>query len=1587
MKNAYQTHQTAQLEKILAALPRAASESLKQFTAQFYAKVPPADLEQIDTKSAVALAESAYAFIGERKPGAPKIRIFTPTKKEHGYEGRFSVIELLNDDMPFLVDSLTAELARRGFTIRETIHPILKVKRDKKGALTGLAEDGSSESLIHFELSTLPDELVITELNTDLEWVLEHIRAAVEDWHAIEEKAKEAVRTLDTVKNHFPKEDVAEVGDFLRWLTERNFVFMGYAEYDFFDASGREKLAVVPSSRLGILKITDDITMRGLEALSPEARHVLLVPQLIEITKSTRRSLVHRPVPMDYIGLKRFDAKGKVIGEARFLGLFTSNVYYQSAEAIPLVRQKIAHALKRSQFSPASHDGKALKAILEFLPRDEIFQMSDDDLLTTSMGILALEAKPGIRMFVRRDAFERFISAMVFVPRERFSTELRRQIQSIAEKAFNGTISAFSTQITEAPLARLHLTIKTTPGDIPAFDLTKIESQIARSAYLWSDQLLDALLAKHDDRATEKLHRAYASAFPQSYINRYDSASAIHDIEKIEEALKSGSLSLELFKVKNEGDEFLHLKIYNPNEEIALSDILPMLENAGFRAIDEHPFLIAPQGALGQVWIRDFKLQVTGDVQPLEEVRPLLEEALLKVWRRAMESDRFNALVLRVGLSWRQVVMLRVYAKYLRQVGFAYSQAAIEQALNQQPALARSLAALFETRFAPEVKDREGKQKTLQETIEAQLAQVSNAAHDRILRRYVEVVMATNRTNYFQTLEDGAPKPVLSFKFDSAKVPELPLPKPFAEIFVYGTRVEGIHLRGGKVARGGLRWSDRHDDFRTEVLGLMKAQMVKNSVIVPVGSKGGFVVKQQPVSGTREAVMEEGIACYKLYLHGLLDITDNIVAGKITPPPQVVRHDGDDPYLVVAADKGTASFSDIANGVSAEYGFWLGDAFASGGSVGYDHKKMAITARGGWVSVVRHFHEMGVDIAAQDFTVAGIGDMAGDVFGNGMILSDRIKLVAAFNHMHIVIDPTPDAKSSFAERQRLFNLPRSTWKDYDASLISKGGGIYERSAKSIALSKEAQTVLGISKSSLAPDELIRAILLAPVDLLWNGGIGTYVKAEDETHEQVGDRTNNSVRVNGKELRCKVVGEGGNLGFTQKGRIEYARLGGRINTDAIDNSAGVDCSDHEVNIKIAFAHEVAKGALTMQKRDKLLTAMTEEVAQLVLKDNILQTQAITIAEQQGVRLLESQERLMHTLEHNGLLNRAIEFLPTDKQLADLKAGRKGLSRPELAVLLAYSKMDLYRLLLESSLPDEAYFMADLKRYFPKAMQNDFEGAIAQHPLKREIIATVVTNSIVNRAGITFFSDIAEDLGVGPRDIASAYTLARDAFDLRGFWKDIEAAAQVNVAAQAEMYALVNGFLERVTVWLLRNLTLPLELDKVTKELFPAIAEVEKYAPTLHSELTRRAADKLFARLTGQGVPIKLAEKIAGLELMSSAFDIITVAKQTGIPIAAVGKIYFELGARLRLGWLRICAGRITAASHWERLAVQAMVGDLYDEQRRLTFAVIEESKSVPAWEEAHAAHLERYNRFMDDMKASEVRDIPKLMVAIRHVRVL
>ena len=1617
----YQKKFKTYLDRIVKHVPKKGGEELTFFVRQVYDKMPIMDLETLEPEVAAAIAVSGYDFISERTPHKPKIRVFKPEKKQYGWKSDRTVIEIIGDDMPFLVDSVTAELARHDLSIYELIHPVLRVKRDKKGKLIKVKERGDSvtkrdrssddgetitESFMHIHVSALPEDISKKDLEKNISHVLNAVSFAVADWREILSKIDINLDIIDHAPASFRSEDVAEVKDFLQWLRDNNFVFLGYMEYDFVDAKKKDAYDVVDGSELGLFRMEEsDLKPKGLSALPPEVLHFALNPQLLEITKANMKSPVHRPIHMDYVSIKKFNKKGEVVGENRFLGLFTSKVYYQSADDIPIIRRKIARTLERANFGPVSHNGKAIKAIMEFLPRDELFQIGEDELFNAGMGILSLDSRPDVRLFARTDLFERFVSCMLYVPRERFSTYLREKIQTILERAYNGKVTAYYTQVTDSQLARVHLIIATQPGKIPQVDLKKIETAIAEVTNLWSDSLLESLMEKYGDQQGDRLYRIYKNAFPANYVTHYGSESAVYDIQKIDEAVTSEHLALDLFRKTHDADNFVRLKVYNPKGHVALSDILPMLENLGFRVLDENPFLITPRGQEDiTISVRDLRLTMPEieDVNILE-YKEQFEEALTLVWHGRMENDGFNALVIKAGLEWRDVMLLRAYSKYLKQTGLSYGQDFIINALNTHPQITRKLVELFYARFDPKAaKNAKKSDKTpgdaIVTSINKLLGNVTNLAQDRVVRLFLNVIESTLRTNFFQPEDKNTPhKDYVSFKFDSHKLTDLPLPRPYREIFVYSMRVEGIHLRGGKVARGGLRWSDRHEDFRTEVLGLMKAQMVKNSIIVPVGSKGGFVVKQPPINGTREEQLAEGIACYKTFLRGLLDITDNIVSGKIVAPKNVVRFDEEDPYLVVAADKGTATFSDIANSISHDYGFWLGDAFASGGSVGYDHKKMGITARGAWGSVERHFREMGKDISKEDFSVMGIGDMGGDVFGNGMLLSKHIKLVGAFNHMHIFLDPSPDAAKTFKERDRLFNLPRSSWTDYNEKLISKGGGIFARSEKTIPLSKEVRELLGLGSdvTSLAPDDLIQAMLKAPVDLLWNGGIGTYVKGRQESHEDVGDRANNRLRINGTELRCKVVGEGGNLGFTQLGRIEFARNGGRINTDALDNSAGVDCSDHEVNIKIAFAAAIESGKINTAKRDKLLVSMTDEVAQHVLRDNELQNQALSNAEAQGPNILESRARLIRSMEKSGLLNREIEFLPSDEELSERRAKKQGFTRPELAVILAYSKLALYQEVLDSTLPDDPYFRKDLLEYFPDPMQKQFAEEIEGHALRREIIATVLTNNMVNRVGSGFFHTMADDAGVKSCDVARAFAIARDAYDLRPLWTQIEAlTGKVPAWVQAEMFVEINEFVGRITGWFLRNYPQPVDLSQAMKDYEPGIKEFMKLAGTIASNTLKKSSQEKFEYFADLNVPKDIAKRVADLEILSSACDVVRGALVTKLPVRTVGQIYFEVGSRLQLGWLRIAAEKLVIDSHWDRIAVTSIINDLFDQQRRLTMEVIhgmnkaDDCKTaVEKWQGRNDKAVSRLMQTMSDVETSEVIDFSMLVVAMRNVELL
>lgn len=1591
------------------------------FMRTYYANVPPADIAQQSTDNLYGAAASFWQFVQKRKPGQPKIRIFNPSEAEHGWRTSHTVIEILNDDMPFLVDSVTAELNYQGLTVHLIIHPIVNIERDKTGKLldcagapNGGTGGGKPESLMHFEVNEQTDPATITHLNAQLELVLSDVRASVEDWPKMCDVASEILEDLRAKPPQLPLEDVKEAEAFLEWINDDHFTFLGYREYDHVGSGKNQKLKAAPGA-LGVLRDAErSIFERWAdnEPLPSDIRAFMRQPTLLMLTKANQRSTVHRRVHMDVIGVKKFDDAGKVVGERMLVGLFTSAAYSRSPIDIPLLRQKVANALTRAEFPPSSHDAKALAHILENYPRDELWQIDADTLFDNAMGILHLQERQHTALFVREDPFQRYLTAMVFVPRDRYDTDLRLKLSEILEQRFGGSTVAFSPEFsTESVLARILYIIKVGPKGIPAYKIDDIEAALHEAARSWSDTLRDALIETNGEGTGLILYERYSDAFSLGYRERHTAAAAVADIAHIDDVRLNGELRLNLYQHPDDPEDAVHLKLYHDATSLPLSDVLPMLENMGLKVVGEEPFEISYRygDGSGAVWIHDFAMRTrSGAGVDLKSVRDKFHQNFARVFAGTVGDDGFNKLVIGAGLEWRDVVILRAYCKFLLQARIPFSQPYMEETLAHNPDLARLIVELFHARLQLHPKSRaktvKRKAEALSGQIAAALENVSNLDEDRIIRRFANAVEATLRTNYFQTDEAGEEKPYLSFKIDSRSVEGLPEPRPKKEVFVYSPRMEGCHLRGGDVARGGIRWSDRREDFRTEVLGLQKAQMVKNAVIVPVGSKGGFVCKQLPApsgdpAADREATMAEVVACYSTLMAGLLDLTDNITGSDLIPPKDVVRYDEDDPYLVVAADKGTATFSDIANGISEDYGFWLGDAYASGGSVGYDHKKMGITARGAWESVKRHFREIGRDIQSEPFTAMGVGDMSGDVFGNGMLLSKHTKLVGAFNHLHIFIDPDPDPAKSHAERKRLFRLPRSNWADYDAKLISKGGGIIDRKAKSVKVTSQMKALFEIDSDEVTPNELIRAMLKSQIDLLWFGGIGTYIKASRESQADADDRSNDALRVDGKELRCRVLGEGANMAITQLGRIEYARAGGRLNTDFIDNSAGVDTSDHEVNIKIVLNDAVMQGKISVDQRNKVLEAMTDDVAQLVLNDNYLQTQAITVAEAKAPELLDSQWHFMRALERRSLLDRTIEFLPDDEEMVDRLSDGQGLTRPEYAVTFAYSKLSLYGDLLPTDVPDDPYLVGDLARYFPKLIREEYADHIARHRLRREIVATYVTNSLVNRVGATFVHQMEELTAAGPADIARAYVVARDAFQLRPIWRAIEALDnKVPAHLQTEMIADVATLAERMTQWFLENLSTPISIESAISQYAESISELVDHMGEIVAEDDASAMDVRTATLAAENVPEDLASRIASLDVLPAAGDIVRIAANSGVPVIDCGRMYFAIGARLGIDWLRHAAKRVPGESDWETLALAAIIDESYSHQSELTTRVLDmagggklnqraASGLIEMWLDGHDGAVTRSHQLIDELRSVEQVDLAMLTVANAQFRSL
>ncbi|HYC74972.1 NAD-glutamate dehydrogenase [Brevundimonas sp.] len=1567
------------------------SEAARSYLAQAHDDYVADETPELGGADLAHLLASAWKSASGRKPGDPALITFGPLTGADGRATGYDSLAIIQDDRPFLVDSVMGELAEAGVTVRSMFHPIVEM-------------DGVRTSLIIVIMDPVPQERRDV-LGESLSETMADVRAAVTDHAAMNALMARSIAHLEAGVAGADPDILAENLAFLRWLEADHFVFLGARDYDYPRTRDGGYEAEAPLSQsgagLGVLADPDRTVLRRANepaVLTRSMKRQLNLSEPVTVAKANARSRVHRRAYMDYIGVKRFGPDGRPSGETRFVGLFTAEAYDKTATQVPLVRRKVANALARAGKVAGSHSHKRLKNILENYPRDELFQIGEDELLEIALGILHLHDRPRIKSFTRKDPFDRFVSVLTFIPRERFNPGVRERIGRILAEAWGGRLSAWYPQLSDQPLVRIHYIIGVTPGDHPCPDPAELDAKIAEAGRGWVDRFESALRgADIDDVQVGPLSARWAWAFGAGYRDRYDADEAVRDLQAVDRLNASGlndggdPVAVRAFRSEGDGPLNFRFKLYRRGAAVPLSDVLPILADMGLKTLEEWGHALSPLGD-PQIHVHEFLLEDPrgGDLH-FDDVREPFEEAFSAVWTGRTESDGFNRLVIELGVDWREAALVRTLARYRQQTGLDPSQAVQEEALRDYPSVARGLLSLFHAKFDPSAGgDAASRDKAVAEQagkLFALLRDVKSLDHDRALRRLALLVQAIKRTNYFQTGADGEPKTHISIKIATRELDDVPLPRPFREIFVWAPHIEGVHLRFGPVARGGLRWSDRRDDFRTEVLGLVKAQQVKNAVIVPVGSKGGFYPKNLPAivraGGDREAQQAEAIRAYRTFLSGLLDVTDNIAAdGSVTHPADVVIWEGDDPYLVVAADKGTATFSDIANGISADYGFWLDDAFASGGSVGYDHKQMGITARGAWEAVKRHFREAGKDIQTEPFTVVGVGDMSGDVFGNGMLLSKAIKLVAAFDHRDIFIDPDPDPATSWVERKRLFELPRSSWQDYDPKKISKGGGVFPRSAKSIELSPEIRAALDIAEDTVDPAALMKAIMKAPAELLYFGGIGTYVKAPHETDAQVGDKANDAIRVDGGELRALVVAEGANLGLTQAGRIAFARAGGRINTDAIDNSAGVDSSDHEVNIKILTGAAIASGALKAEDRNALLASMTDEVGLKVLVHNYDQTLALSLQQAEGAAALDSQQRFMQWLGGKGKLDRKVEGLPDDLKLAEMKAAGQALTRPELAVLTAYSKLELFDDIVGSQAPDDPFFRKTLVRYFPEPLAK-FEADMQRHRLRREIISTVLSNEIVNMCGATFPERLRLSAQCDTGAMVIAFEAARQVFRLDEAWDQVSALdLKIPAEAQLALYGEISTVLRRQTFWLARRAMRDgASVDGLITAYRPAADALRAAGGAVLSRFERGRLEARIAAFTGYGASRAMARDFAMLRPLVATADIGDLAREAGWPEPAMATLYHQVGAAFDFDRLRAAAGAVPSADHFDRLAVRRLIEDLMNEQVVLTRAVarwadasvgateLAAEKAVDAWIGPRQKTVEGVRASVDEIEAS------------------
>ncbi|MHB8187030.1 MAG: NAD-glutamate dehydrogenase [Dermatophilaceae bacterium] len=1612
----------------------AGSETLEPFLRHYYRHVATEDLLVRSPEDLLGAALSHKVTAAHRPIGTANVRVFTPTVEEQGWSCDHTVIEIVTDDMPFLVDSVNVELARQERVVHLVIHPQLVVRRDAAGELEEIlgvdemtdSEFGAGvESWMHVEVDRQGGDTEREALAEGLRRVLSDVRESVEDWPKMQLRCQQIAAELEAgPPKAVDPEEIAHARRLLSWLADGHFTFLGFREYALERLDDEDVLRALPGTGLGILRY-DQLHSGSFGRMSAAARAKAREPHLLIITKANSRATVHRSKYLDYVGIKVFGADGHVTGEKRFLGLFTSSAYTESVLRVPIIDTKVRKVLAASGFTADSHSGKDLLEVLETYPRDELFQTSADELYELATSVLHLQERRRSRLFLRRDEYGRFVSCLIYIPRDRYTTAVRLKMEAILRSAFRAASVDYQTRVSDSVLARLHFVVRVASGQvIPDVDERDLQQQLIDATRTWDEDLGEVALSEHGEEGAARLVGLYGKAFPEAYKEDFSARVAMVDLRHIEALDGDDALRLNLYHEPGSSSAERRFKLYRRGP-LSLTSVLPLFSHFGLEVADERPYQIHRADGVG-VHVYDFGLRGAGPRTWVGSgrggLRELFQDAFAAVWDGRAESDGFNALVLGGELTWRQVVILRAVAKYLRQTGSTFSQDYVEAAMVSNVSIAALLVSLFETRFDPESAagtagtDDGGRGAAEAEIVGAicgALEEVPSLDHDRIIRAFLGVITATLRTNYYQPVVgasgkdpvaaaaagsagDAAYKSYVSFKLDPQKVPDLPAPRPMFEIWVYSPRFEGVHLRFGKVARGGLRWSDRREDFRTEVLGLAKAQMVKNAVIVPTGSKGGFFAKALPDPALdRDAWVAEGIASYKLFVSALLDVTDNLIGTEVIAPPAVVRYDGDDPYLVVAADKGTATFSDIANAVARSYGYWLDDAFASGGSDGYDHKVMAITARGAWESVKRHFREMGVDTQTTDFTVVGVGDMSGDVFGNGMLLSEHIALVAAFDHRHIFLDPNPVAARSFPERKRLFELPRSSWADYDRKAISEGGGVIPRSAKSVPISRQVAVALGLPKGTTAmtPAQLMKSILAAPVDLLWHGGIGTYVKASSEVNAEVGDRANDAIRIDGKALRAKVVAEGGNLGCTQLGRVEASLAGVQINTDAIDNSAGVDTSDHEVNIKILLTAMTREGDMTLKQRNKLLVSMTDDIARQVLRDNYEQNALLGNARAQEHTMLAVHQRFIHWLEEHGDLDRALEFLPGDNELDQRHDAGQGLKSPEFAVLVAYAKLALKKDLLSSALPDEPWFQATLTKYFPNPIRERYQDKLASHPLRREIITNAVVNSMVNRGGITFAFRASEETGATPEQVTRAFVVCREVFNLIGYVASIEELDNVvSTETQTALYLEFRRLLDRAVRWFLQNRPPTLDVAAEVERFSAVVAELGPQMPMLLQGSERKRLDRRAKHLEKLGAPTQMALRAASLLDQFSLLDVVEISVETERDASEVAPVYYATSEQFGIDVMLTRVTRLPRDDRWDALARGALRDDLYAVLESLTKSVLDGSSTgsnpkdrIAAWSEANAASLIRTQAALAGIERLDNPGIAALSVALRTLR--